>query len=582
MLYPAKSRNLGRQLEVSALSINLKTSVNISLPCSSLHVPRTPLVNMDPPRTKRQKVNVACDPCRSRKIKCDGCQPVCGTCHKKPATVANCTWKSGFDRMSGNFSTESGQWANFEPQFQSTMPHERHLSGVAYQGHNSPTSAGGSRPTDSDLMRSTFFPADLSPSAASPLVFELRGGRHIDSGIIETHKTQTAERTDEVSPSEHSVHAIIGNMDEDSSAGFFGSSSAGTFMQNVRKMVQQKVGHVSEQPNSSQHHIHTKNLSTSGRGAIQSRPVEYVLPSRRRADILMACYWKYVHTLYPYLDKIQIDQDYEKLWRAADTIADEKSYMCLMNVMFALSSQIDNSTPTEDRQKLAHVFYIRARELLDIVEAGSVRSVQSMLLLGQYFQSTSEPHPCWIFTGLAVRTAQSLGLHLAETSERVTDIRTRELLRKMWHGCILMDRVVSMTYGRPCMIGPKAALAVPLPLPIDEEYLVPGAIDGQHGQTSRAEQTHAAEFYVFSLKLFEIMHDILFDFYSVNYKPCLEGDKYFGSLDQGQHSVFEMERRISTWNSSIPAHLRITTGHRPQVGTPEAMLYRQAVVLRQR
>lgn len=42
--------------------------------------------------------------------------------------------------------------------------------------------------------------------------------------------------------------------------------------------------------------------------------------------------------------------------------------------------------------------------------------------------------------GAAVRTAQSLGLHLPETSAEVEDERERELWRRVWYGCVLMDR----------------------------------------------------------------------------------------------------------------------------------------------
>ena len=294
----------------------------------------------------------------------------------------------------------------------------------------------------------------------------------------------------------------------------------------------------------------------------------------------MSVHWTYVHVLYPYLDKLQTERDYEKLWRANGSIIDERSFMCLINVIFALSSQIDGSTPIEERQSCARVFYLRARELLDIEETGSVRSVQSLLLLGQYYQSTSEPHGCWMFTGIAIRTAQSLGLHLAETSENATDIRARELFRKVWHGCILMDRVVSMTYGRPCMIGPKAAQAVPLPLPIDEEYLATEIVQRQPGQT---QKTFSVEFYVLSLTLYDIMHDILFNFYSVNGQSSQPADnKYFGFLDQEENSIFEIDRRLATWSDSLPDHFRITTLEKPTAGTLEATLRRQGVILHQR
>ncbi len=381
-------------------------------------------------------------------------------------------------------------------------------------------------------------------------------------------------------PSGHSVHAIIGaTLDEDNAEGYFGTSSAGTFMQSVIKLAERRVYGVPGPPASSPF-THGRTPPASGHHITQPKPVEYVLPSRRRADTLMSCYWRYVHVLYPYLDKMHMEEDYEKLWKADGSITEERSFMCLINVIFALSSQIDDSTPIGDRQSAAQVFYLRARELLDIVETGSVRSVQSLLLLGQYYQSTSEPHPCWIFTGLAVRTAQSLGLHLTDTSESAVDIRTRELLRKVWHGCILMDRVVSMTYGRPCMIGPKAALAVPLPLPIDEEYLSP---DSRRGQPAKVPRTFSVEFYVLSLKLYDIMHDILFSFYSVNGQACQPADsKDLTFMDQGENSVFEIERRLSKWADSIPDHFRLHAGDTPRAGTAEATIRRQAVILHQR
>ncbi|KIX07448.1 uncharacterized protein Z518_02101 [Rhinocladiella mackenziei CBS 650.93] len=453
---------------------------------------------------------------------------------------------------------------------------------LALEGSRSQTT-GANRNSPLYPMQPTAYAPPLSRSSASLSSPNIQTRVPGEAGFTGQHQHQgSPQRPDELSPSEHSVHAIIGaTLDEDGREGFFGSSSAGTFMQNVRKMVQQKVGGGAQQTGQPSWSPHLTHISlASGRNPIKQKHVDYVLPTRRRADILVSAYWKYVHVLYPYLDKVQIQEDYEKLWKGDDSIPDERSLMCLLNVIFALASQIDESTPIEERERSAHVFYTRAKELLDIVETGSVRTVQVYLLLGQYFQSTNEPHPCWVYTGVAIRTAQSLGLNLPETTERITDLRTRELLRKVWHGCILMDRVVSMTYGRPCMIGPRAALAVPLPLPVDEEYLVPGSF---HTPPVPVQPNDAAvEFYVLSLKLYEILHDVIFNFYSVNFghgKP-VESDKYFGSLSESQSSVFEIEHRIVRWEQSIPDHLRV--GRKPQSHDANATRYRQAVILHQR
>jgi hypothetical protein len=389
--------------------------------------------------------------------------------------------------------------------------------------------------------------------------------------------TQAEPWLNELSPSKSSVHAIIGaTLDGDGRVGFFGSSSAGKFMQSVKKMVQQENSKVQQtnQPTTA-----LQPLPASSHDATKPKPIDYALPTRRRADMLMSAYWKYVHVLYPYLDKTRMLEDYESLWSGNESIFDERSFMCLLNAIFALGSQIDESIPVEERGRFAHVFYTRARELLNITETGSVRTVQSFLILGQYTQSTNEAHSCWIYVGLAIRTAQSLGLHLPETSEHAPDLHTRELLRKTWHGCVLMDRVISMTHGRPCMIGPQAARTVPFPVTSREPYLSTGSLQPRPGQTKESANV---EFFVLSLRLFEILHDVIFNYYSINCrqgKP-LDVNKYFGSLDDNQLSVFEVERRLLTWQQSIPDFLKVDT--KPQEDATATALHRQAVILHQR
>lgn len=80
---------------------------------------------MDSARVKRLKVNVACNACRSRKIKCDGHQPICQPCQKRAGSGARCSWKSGLERVSAVISTEHTLWPSMPLQYlqQATMPH---------------------------------------------------------------------------------------------------------------------------------------------------------------------------------------------------------------------------------------------------------------------------------------------------------------------------------------------------------------------------------------------------------------------------------------------------------------------------
>lgn len=159
------------------------------------------------------------------------------------------------------------------------------------------------------------------------------------------------------------------------------------------------------------------------------------------------------------------------------------------------------------------------------------------------------------------------------------------MLRKVWHGCILMDRMLAMTYGRPCMIGPRSADAVPLPLAIDEEHLLAGPT---RPHAVQAQRPAILDFYIWSLKLYDILHDVLYNFYTTDVSQSLPThglfDSYFGlsSSSEGRPSLLEFERKLSRWESSIPEHLKIENSKQPLEGGVEAVFHRQAVILHQR
>lgn len=272
------------------------------------------------------------------------------------------------------------------------------------------------------------------------------------------------------------VSAMMGAvLDEPQSQEFFGRSSAGSFIKQVRKAIDGKIESPQcvEPADSILDRVQMSMLTVNGESQQQSN-LNYVLPPRDVADSLLAIYWKIVYPLYPYLDRYEIETGYQSLWTGQGLVPyDKPMFLCMLNIIFALSCQLSDAIKPEQREASADVFIVRARETLNLNmwQVGSLQSVQALLLLSQYLQTTNDPHQCWIMVGMAVRSAQGLGLHLPEMSEQVSSSRARELLRKVWHACVLMDLFVSMTYGRPAMIDQNVADAVPLPMAIDEQFL---------------------------------------------------------------------------------------------------------------
>ncbi|EED13655.1 conserved hypothetical protein [Talaromyces stipitatus ATCC 10500] len=335
------------------------------------------------------------------------------------------------------------------------------------------------------------------------------------------------------------------------------------FIRGLEKAITEKLGEASS----------VRDPGHISRQKVRQKDFGHPLPARQQADILLSSYWNHVHVLYPILDKPHIEEDYGKICNQENSITDKKSFLCLLNSIFAISSRhIKLAGP--DHEHLAATFCLRARELLDI-ESCSIRSVQSYLLLALYYQSIFVPRTCLMFAGLALRTAQVLELHLIEKSERESVSRTKNLLRKVWHGCVLVDREVSMMYDRACMIDQRTAAAIPLPL-FDEEET---QLLHPRSHTTQVQQTRAAEFYSVSLRLLDILHDILFHTHSSKSQRCYDSLEHFPSFEANS-SVLELEARLANWENKIPRYYKV--GFHSPDNDMNGLLLRRAVILRQR
>lgn len=68
--------------------------------------------------------------------------------------------------------------------------------------------------------------------------------------------------------------------------------------------------------------------------------------------------------------------------------------------------------------------------------------VQYLLILGQYLQGTQKSVQAWTTHGLAISAAYQLGLHSPDANRGFSPLE-REIRKRTWYGCILLDRYVS-------------------------------------------------------------------------------------------------------------------------------------------
>jgi hypothetical protein len=231
-------------------------------------------------------------------------------------------------------------------------------------------------------------------------------------------------------------------------AGLLGTSSGASFMQHIQNFTNSSstrdqgtkgatAGHVSARLRSLKHQSKRRRDSHS---------TEFILPTRKSADHLMKIYWDYSYPIFPWPDKSETTKSYESLWSGdEDPLVDEQIFHCTLNLIFALGCVLDPAGRHTEQSKLSKVYFDRASELFsfDLMDFSYFSLIQTFLLMAQYLQSTKLPRKCFQSIGLAIWIAQDLGLHLPETTSSMEDVREREFARRIWHGCILVDRYIT-------------------------------------------------------------------------------------------------------------------------------------------
>lgn len=414
---------------------------------------------------------------------------------------------------------------------------------------------------------------------------------------------------------------------------YFGPSSTVTLLDKVRRAVYQK--HSSDESvhakkaaaSCAGYHDGTGSISQASKGSLgifKSRPslIGMTVPPRVEADILLGSYWTAIHSLYPFLHRPSFEKRYLAIWNAFSEgsspsgqsgfydAADDTSFYCMLNTVFALGALFNPNIIAEDRERISDTFFRRAKNLLDldILASGSIALVQILLLMGQYLQSTDMSGSCWTIIGLAIRMAQCIGLHQEPKDcgeaccRHKRDQLASEMRRRTWAGCVLLDRVLSLTYGRPLMIHPISTQThLVLPEGIDDEFLTqpPNARGSQPDGIPSI-----TECYVQAIKLQDILGQVLAMLYTGNsdessrphdggrdsnakYMTVLPG------LDDGvKNSDFQVllniDSRLTTWHKELPPHLQV---HSYQDGAAPLYLHnlertllhrRQATILKAR
>ncbi|KZT70315.1 hypothetical protein DAEQUDRAFT_810759 [Daedalea quercina L-15889] len=265
------------------------------------------------------------------------------------------------------------------------------------------------------------------------------------------------------------------------------------------------------------------------------------LPPEQHQRDLVRAFFEHVYPTFPVVNKTQFLRLYHQRSNTDSFHSDfdRTSFDALLLSMFALSYRYLASS-TEDPD------YVSEAERLLSSLRGQPHTLlcQAVLLLGYRNVGIGCLDAGWLYTGMAIRMAQSLGLHrgvqglsgLVSEDECVAR-------QQIWGGCIVADRHLSVLLGRPTMID-TSDCDVPLMLVSQDNAL---HLHNDVGLGNRAADSTILACFNATRALSVIIGAVMHQLYAIT-RPT------DAALELRAKRI---EHQLSQWRQSLPVHVQL-------------------------
>lgn len=197
------------------------------------------------------------------------------------------------------------------------------------------------------------------------------------------------------------------------------------------------------------------------------------LPPLDIARELFAAQYTYIGTIFSFTDPAGFERLLQTAYRGPPDMGDQDACLAYSKLLvilafgklYSVNQWIDYSGPP------GFEYFTHALELLpDIHDEGSTLFVETLALVGYFMQNLNRRDAAWLYVGMALRMAITLGLH-QETSNPNLDNAAKEHRRRVWWSVYSLDRIQSVKSGNPITIYDEdIGVAVPSKLPDEPDY----------------------------------------------------------------------------------------------------------------
>ncbi|KAI9495479.1 fungal-specific transcription factor domain-containing protein [Zychaea mexicana] len=505
---------------------------------------------------KRQRVSRACDLCRRKKIKCDGLSPVCSNCqaftlecsyndttkkrgppkgyieaienrlHKLEQILSDLAENTEDPRSQAVLAELHQPLETATGEHISTRPVRRGRGSNKNRAFFWQSNTAGSGSSNKKSKKRTHTSPPGSP-ASSPQLMESPTLGHAElSPNSHTGSVAAATTTGAADDSNGQL-----SMDETGQVRYLGKSSGFYLLQNSRT-YQNGAFHLTNCG-------HTKTAFNSKR----STPLDkFELPPRDLSMHLIRTYFTHYYPVLPLFYK-------RLLHSSVDPPSDNISPL-LLNAIYAVASRISpdvrvRSDPNSP-DTAGDIYFERAKCLLDdYYDTPKISTVQALLLMAMHQHGAMNSPRAWLYSGLAFRMAQDLGLHRNCDHWNIPPDE-RERRKRVFWCCFIVDRLFSALFGRASVFEERDC-DVPFPS-VDDDQEIEANISSNSSNIGRPP-VRLLESFIQLIKICDILGHVLKNIYYAK-------ARHHAGTQHIDHVLSALNQQLTNWFNSMPPSLQ--------------------------
>lgn len=194
------------------------------------------------------------------------------------------------------------------------------------------------------------------------------------------------------------------------------------------------------------------------------------LPPYEFAKRLYSAQHAYIGTIFSFLGAVEFEPRLKRVYSHAPDVTDQEECLiyCQVLLVFALGQMYSVNQWIGNDGPPGFAYFKHALKFLpDVHEDSSILFIEVLCYVGYYMQTLNRRDAAYLYLGIAIRMAISLGLH-QEVTDQELDASERERRRRVWWSTYSLERILSVTSGHPISIQDD-----------DIEVLPPGPAEGE-------------------------------------------------------------------------------------------------------